>query len=125
MEEEALSFFDINPGSSLNPEQVSRIVDLTRGWAAGLRLMHIGLSKNPDRLEAWRAGRKLAVEYLTEEIINQLAPLWGEFLQKMAVPDSFTVEMAEMLTGNVQAAQMIEEIQLANLFLERRGTYTN
>jgi LuxR family maltose regulon positive regulatory protein len=119
--EETLSFFHDKSGGSLNQKQVLQIADLTRGWAAGLRLMHIALRENPDRVEAWSAGRRLAAEYLTDEIISQLPDAWVDFLRKIGVFDSFTVEMAIALTGNDQAAQILEQIQRSNLFLERSG----
>jgi LuxR family maltose regulon positive regulatory protein len=120
-EKETISFFHDNPGVSLNREQVLRVADLTRGWAAGLRLIYIALSEDPDRLEAWSEGRRLAAEYLTDEIIDRLPPSWVDFLQKMAAFDPFTVEMAAALTENDQAADMLEQIQRSNMFIERFG----
>jgi LuxR family transcriptional regulator, maltose regulon positive regulatory protein len=119
--EETLSFFQENPGGSLSQEQIMQIADLTRGWAAGLHLMNVAVSADPNRLEAWSAGRNLAAEYLTDEIINRLPEEWVDFLQKMAMFDQFTLEMARAITGNDQAARLIEQIQGSSLFLERQG----
>jgi LuxR family transcriptional regulator, maltose regulon positive regulatory protein len=119
--EEALSFFYDKLDGSLSQEQVVQVADQTRGWAAGLHLMNIALSEDPDQLEAWSAGRKLAAEYLTDEIIDRLPAAWVDFLQKVAVFDPFTVEMAAALTENDQAAGMLKQIQQANLFLEHSG----
>jgi LuxR family maltose regulon positive regulatory protein len=119
--EETLSFFHDKPGGSLSQEQIMQIADLTRGWAAGLLLMNIALREDPDRLDAWSEGRRLAVEYLTDEIIDQLPASWVDFLQMIAVIDPFTVEMAAALTGNDQTADMLEQIQRSIMFLERGG----
>jgi LuxR family maltose regulon positive regulatory protein len=120
-EEEALSFFHANPGAGLSRDQALQAAELTRGWAAGLRLMHIALSEDPDRLEAWNTGRRLATEYLTDEIIDQLPRARVEFLQRMAVLDPFSIEMAVALTEDDEAAQLLEQIYQSNLFLERQG----
>jgi LuxR family maltose regulon positive regulatory protein len=119
-EEEAISFFQTNQGAILSREQILRVAELTHGWAAGLRLMYITLSEDPGRLEAWNAGRRLATEYLTDEILDQLPVAWVDFLEKMAVLDAFTVEMAVALTEKDQAAQMLEQVHRSNLFLERQ-----
>jgi len=120
--EEALSFFQTNPESRLNPEQILHAVDVTRGWAAGLRLMDYALRENPDQVEAWTEGRKLAAEYLTGEVIDQLPKQWLDFLEKIAVLDPFTAEMAAALTGDGQAARLLDQMIAANLFIERQGT---
>jgi LuxR family maltose regulon positive regulatory protein len=119
-EEETISFFQDDPGINLSREKVLQVANLTRGWAAGLRLMHIALSEDPGRLEAWSAGRRLVAEYLTDEIIDRLPLARVEFLQKMAVFDSFTNEMAVALTGDAESAQVIEQTYQSNLFLERQ-----
>jgi LuxR family maltose regulon positive regulatory protein len=121
--EETLSFFQDTPGTNLDHVQILRIADLSRGWAAGLRLMHIALRENPDRVEAWSEGHRLAAEYLTDEIIDQLPAAWVDYLQKIAVFDQFTVEMAAALTGEDQAGHLPEQISAANLFLERQGDF--
>jgi LuxR family transcriptional regulator, maltose regulon positive regulatory protein len=117
--EEALALFQNNPKSGLSPEQILKAADLTRGWAAGLRLMEIALSENPDRLEAWSEGRRLVADYLTGEIIQQLPGRWVGFLEKIAVLDAFTLEMAAAIGGDDQAAALLDQISAANLFLER------
>ena len=83
--------------------------------------MNIALSEDSDRLEAWSEGRRLASEYLADEIIDWLPASWIDFLQMIAVFDPFTVEMAAAQTGNDQAADMLEHIQRSNLFIERQG----
>jgi LuxR family transcriptional regulator, maltose regulon positive regulatory protein len=120
-DDEVAAFFRDIPGDRLSHEQVLRIAGLTRGWVAGLRLMHIALNDDPTRLEAWSAGRRLVAEYLTDEIINRLPEDRVEFLQKIAVFEPVTVEMAVALTGDTQVEQMLEQIQRSGLFLERQG----
>jgi LuxR family maltose regulon positive regulatory protein len=123
-QEETLSFFQDNPGAILNPAQLVHVAELSRGWAAGLRLMHIALREDPERVEAWSEGRKLATEYLASEVIEQLPARWVNFLQKVAVFDSFTVEMARTFTGDAQAEQLLDQIRQANLFLDcQRDTF--
>jgi len=39
------------------------------------------LRDNPNRLDAWKEGKKLAVDYLTSEIIEQLPVEWVSFLK--------------------------------------------
>jgi LuxR family maltose regulon positive regulatory protein len=120
-QEETLSFFQENPGANLNHEQHLHIAELSRGWAAGLRLMYVALREDPNQVEAWSKARRLATEYLTGEVIEKLPARWIEFLQKISVFDSFTFEMAMALTGDAQAKQLLDQISQANLFLDRHG----
>lgn len=119
--DETLSFFERNQGGGLSRAQALRAAELTRGWAAGLRLLSHALSQDPGRLDAWREGSRMAAEYLAGEIVDQLPAPWADFLTRLAVLDSFTVELATALAGTDQAARTLDQIQQANLFLDRQG----
>ena len=114
------SFFQNSRNLLLNQEQSKQVFDLTNGWAAGIRLMEIALRDNPNRLDAWKEGKKLAVDYLTSEIIEQLPVEWVSFLKKLAIFNQFTNEMADFIT-EAEDSNLFNHILQADLFLDRQG----
>jgi LuxR family transcriptional regulator, maltose regulon positive regulatory protein len=121
---EAHAFFQCTCSLQLNEEQITKIIDITQGWAAGIRLMEFALRENPDDLDAWQEGKKLALDYLTSEINNNLQDEWVAFLKKTSVFDSFTIEAAAFITQMANSNGYLEQIVQANLFLDRQhGVY--
>jgi LuxR family transcriptional regulator, maltose regulon positive regulatory protein len=119
---ETASLFQRTPGIAPDAAQIQRVTELTRGWAAGIRLMAIALREDPSALEAWAEGRKLAAEYLTSEIIDQLPPDWAGFLGRVAIFEQFSAEMAAALNPDGDIPTLLDQIGAANVFLHRQGS---
>jgi LuxR family transcriptional regulator, maltose regulon positive regulatory protein len=123
-EAEVSSFFGGSRDAGVSQVQIQQVMALTRGWPAGIRLMEVALRDNPNCLDAWQEGSKLAVDYLTSEIIEQLPPEWSKFLVKIAIFEQFTLETALSLADTEDAAALLERILQADLFLyPLRGEY--
>jgi LuxR family maltose regulon positive regulatory protein len=120
-ESEVSCFFEDFMDPSISQEQIRQVMDSTHGWAAGIRLMGVALSDDPTRLDAWKEGKKLAVDYLSGEIIEHLPSDWFDLLRKIAIFDTFTVEAASSLMGLEDITALLQPILQANLFLDHRG----
>jgi LuxR family transcriptional regulator, maltose regulon positive regulatory protein len=120
-EAEAKLFFESSGDAGLSCEQIRQVMSLTHGWAAGIRLMGVALREDPNHLDAWKEGEKLAVDYLTSELIEQLPQEWVIFLEKIAIFDAFTLETVSSLAGSPDAASLLNQMLQANLFLDHRG----
>jgi len=118
--QETTLYFEHNaPQLAVGGQIQQQIVTLTHGWAAGIRLLEIALHDAPQRLGAWAEGRRLAAEYLTAEVLDNLPPGWVEVLMHVAVLDVFTTELA-CLVGGAAAGQVLEQALAANLFVQRQ-----
>jgi LuxR family maltose regulon positive regulatory protein len=106
-------------GLELPSRVVDTLVARTRGWAAGLRLAAMGLDRAaPEDAVARLAGSDRAVaEYLTQEVLDQLADSDRSFLLAAGIADPITAELAEVLTGSPDAQARLERLEAHNAFL--------
>ncbi|MEV6300606.1 LuxR C-terminal-related transcriptional regulator [Actinoplanes sp. NPDC051861] len=81
------------------------LVRRTEGWGAGLRL-----------------GATDAVEdYLVREVLAEQPKHLRDFLLRTSVPDRICGELADALTGQRYGDRTLEQLERANVFVERIG----
>jgi LuxR family maltose regulon positive regulatory protein len=122
--EETAGLLHAQLGDALTDAQVRQATELTRGWAAGVRLFAYALTQQTDWLEALGEGRRLAREYLTGEVIDQLPGRWRTILEQASIFDSFQAEMIAAVAGQgaAETQSVLDEVEAANLLIERRGS---
>lgn len=109
-------------GVDLSESDLSTLMTRTEGWAAGIRLAGIMLSglANPSRLISEFGGSNRAVaDYLVNEVLSGYSADVREFLAKTSIPSSFTLELAEHLTGNPFAQRILRSLERDNALLSR------
>jgi LuxR family maltose regulon positive regulatory protein len=121
LKEEVINYSERRGNCFQNDKQIQQILEMTQGWAAGIRLMDIATQGNPDQSDARAKGCRLATDYLTGEILEQLPHDWLVFLKQIAIFDQFTPEMAVFLTRIDESRSLLEHITEANLFLQQQG----
>ncbi|WP_436533074.1 LuxR C-terminal-related transcriptional regulator [Actinoplanes sp. HUAS TT8] len=101
-------------GRRMPAAELAALVRTTEGWGAGLRLaLDAPPGVDPD---------DAAADYLTREVLAvQPAPI-REFLLSTSLPDRISGSLAEALTGRRNGLQVLEQLEHANLFLDRAGT---
>jgi LuxR family maltose regulon positive regulatory protein len=110
--DEAAALLDSH-GLTLTPEQVTALLRVTEGWAAGLRLAVMTLESSPDPANAVNqfSGRQtLVAGYLVEEVIRGLGEDKAEFLLRTSIADQMCTPLARTLTGGRKSARTLEEI---------------
>jgi len=102
------------------PELVKYLFERTDGWAAGLVLLlergHSG------GLESRAIGRQVSAEiidYFGSEIFRQLDEERRTFLLRTAFLPRMTASMAERLTGDERAGQILSEMNRQNQFTKK------
>ncbi len=103
------------------PQQAQLLLERTQGWPAGLNLAlaHAGSGS--------AAGGSLqerhVFDYLTTEVVDNLAPALREFLLCCAVLPELDVARCAAVSGQspVQVAALLEEIERQGLFVSVRG----
>ena len=109
-------------GRSLSDSQVTRLVERTDGWAAGLQLAGISLqdADDPDRIIDTVTGNDRSIgEYLLEEVVDQQDPAVCRFLLHTAILEWFTPELCDAVLGGHSARTMLAELERRSLFLVR------
>lgn len=100
-------------GLDLSSGDIDRLLALTEGWAAGLRLALMSLEASPDRagaLAEFNGHQSLVAGYLVEEIIRGLGPEKADFLLRTSVPDQVCGPLAGALTGGAGSARVLADL---------------
>lgn len=122
--EEATELFDRLLPEGLSRSLVERLVDRTEGWAAGLRMAAIALGQAEDPagvVEGFGGSHRFVVDYLLEEAVRRQSESVQQFLMETAVLPRFTREACAAVTGDPGAADLLQKVEEANLFLFALG----
>lgn len=103
---------------------VTTLNQRTEGWAAGLQLAAIALANVAGeevalaaRLADFGGSNRYVLDYLVAEVLQQQPGDRRAFLQETAVLDRFTPELANAVTGRDDSADLLRQLEQANLFL--------
>src|SRR4051794_5641439 len=108
-------------GISLSDAGVAALYQRTEGWAAGLRLAAISLSRHPDpeRFVAEFSGTDRAIgEYLMAEMLERQPSEVQSMLLRTSLVDRMNGELADLLSGRAGSEQMLLELEDANAFVQ-------
>src|SRR6202034_73485 len=105
---------------SLSGTGAAALYQRTEGWAAGLRLAVISLSRHPDpeRLVAEFSGTDRAIgEYLVAEMLERQPSEVQGLLLRTSLADRLNGELADLLAARSGSEQMLLELEEANAFV--------
>jgi LuxR family maltose regulon positive regulatory protein len=117
---EAFGYLAAALPAGLDPEQLTRLLERTEGWIAGLQLAAISLRDRPDAaalIEDFHGSQRYVLDYLADEVLAGLDDDLRSFLVRTSVVDRFNKELCRELTGREDAAALLERAERANLFL--------
>jgi LuxR family maltose regulon positive regulatory protein len=118
--DEAREFFGGRLETQLPEQDVYRLVARTEGWAAGLQLAALRLKDRADPsafIERFTGADWHIVNYLGEEVLTSQPPRVREFLLVTSVLNRMCAPLCNALTGRADGAELIDEVNRANLFL--------
>jgi LuxR family transcriptional regulator, maltose regulon positive regulatory protein len=107
-------------GIALSDDGAAALYRRTEGWAAGLRLAVISLSRRPDpeRFVAEFSGTDRAIgEYLMAEMLERQPRDVQRTLLRISLVDRVNGELADLLAGQPGSEQMLLELEDANAFV--------
>jgi LuxR family maltose regulon positive regulatory protein len=120
--EEAGSLLKQTAGIDLALRDVSRIVEKTEGWPAGLYLAALSFQGRADPqtfIKDFAGDNRHLVDYLTTEILNRLPVRVRRFLTRTSILERFTSSLCDAVVGEGGSDVLLEELERDNLFLVR------
>ena len=118
--DEAQEFFGGRLGTQLSEQDVHRLVTRTEGWAAGLQLAALRLKDRADPsafIERFTGADWHIVNYLGEEVLTSQPSRVRDFLLVTSILNRMCAPLCNALTGRADGAELITEVNRANLFL--------
>ncbi|MDR5855361.1 LuxR C-terminal-related transcriptional regulator [Caballeronia sp. LZ062] len=120
---ETRHFLDENLGSGkINADELSLIHELTSGWPSCLQLIVTMLRNRPEARTmlqhlVWRSNDLQT--YLSEEIIAHLPEELTAFAESVSVFRRFNASLAQSVTGQANAADLLKKMEDDNLLTIR------
>lgn len=118
--QEASYFLNDVMGLELAAETVMALEARTEGWIVGLHLAALSMQNRSDRTEfvqSLSGTYHFILDYLIEEVLQRQPASIRSFLLQTAVLDQFCASLCNAVTGNSDAATILEIVDHANLFL--------
>ena len=121
--QETLQFLErLDNSKAFSPELATRLHQQCAGWAAGLILLHEGVSAaTPLQPVFDPASAQQMFDYFVAEVFARRQPAVQELLMLTALFPSFTAAMAGGISGNTKVTAWLDDLVRSNLFTERRS----
>ena len=116
-------------GLELDPGEAGLLLEKTEGWAAGIQLAGLAMSRaaqaagapDPEAVPRFIAslsgGHRYILRYLTEEVVNAHPERVRRFLFKTSILGELCAGLCDAVTGTKDSGSMIDRLLQANLFL--------
>lgn len=117
------------PEPPLAYDDLAKLVKRTEGWAAGLTLTALALSKQENRrqfVDTFSGAHIYMREYFMETVLQRCSPEVQAFLLKTAILKHLTGSLCDAITGQTGGEEMLAHLWHENLFivrLEEQGWY--
>ena len=117
---ETTRFLNGGLGLELSPTAIADLEAHTEGWIAALQLAALSLTGRADKeafVEAFAGSHRFVVDYLVDEVLSRQPPRMQAFLQRTSILERFTAPLCEAVTGQPTSADLLGQLEAANLFL--------
>jgi ATP/maltotriose-dependent transcriptional regulator MalT/DNA-binding SARP family transcriptional activator len=91
------------------------------GWAAGLTLLLEQAARQDAPARYAQRGHGALFGYFAEQAFRQVSETTGRFLMETAILPTVPVSVAAALTGNPEAASILDDLYRRRLFTHRRA----
>ncbi len=110
----------LHEGIELSDESAELLAERTEGWPAGLYLATLWLRdlEDPDQgVRSFVGSTRHVADYLTEDVLEALAPETKDFLLRTSVLGRFTPDLCDAVLGREDSAVVLPELARSNMFL--------
>lgn len=118
--EEARIFLNREMNLELSEEDLRSLERRIEGWIAGLLLAAISLrgkAEKHDAISLLAGSPYYALEYLAEEVLNQLSSDTCQFLTLTSILTQLCASLCDWVTGRCDSAVMLRRLYRENLFV--------
>lgn len=109
-----------NAQRAIDPQLFSDIYRMTGGWAAGLVLALENAKHGRETGPVEQATRDATFAYFANQIFSRLPDGVRHFLMLTAILPNVSVSIAQQLSGNQRAEQILDDLYRRHLFVHRR-----
>lgn len=117
---EAAAFLNQVMGLALSASDVMALEQRIEGWIAGLQLAALAMQGQHDIsgfIAAFSGSNRYIADYLVDEVLNRQSETVQAFLLQTSILDQLCGALCEAVTIQPNAQAMLEELELANLFV--------
>ena len=113
----------------LSTEDIAKLAKHTEGWAAGLTLSVLAMSRQEDQrrfIDTFSGAHIYMRDYFLETVLQRTSPQVQYFLLRTAILKHLTGSLCDALTGWHNGEEILAQIWQNNLFvekLEQQGWY--
>lgn len=105
----------------LKPEAIQLFAERTEGWVAGLQLAALSMERMKsihDLFTGFPSGHRYLVNYLIEEVFDNLQEKYRDFLLQTALLERMCAPLCDAVIGEQnESGEIIEELERRNLFI--------
>ncbi|MBI5921145.1 MAG: hypothetical protein HY847_05800 [Betaproteobacteria bacterium] len=108
-------------GLGVGAEDLSRLHACSEGWVAGLQLFALAFNATDDPkafVQRFSGAFADVADYLAEQVLARQTEDMRTFLLKTSILGRLSGALCDALTGRTDGAQMLLQVEKANLFLQ-------
>lgn len=125
-EDEFRQFISANTHLELTNQQLDLLYTQTEGWITGASLALLSMPSNTDMaafLEHFGGTDRNIMDYLIEEVLDQLDDEIHSFLLKTSILDRLSRELCDYLLQVSSSGRILEVLEKQNLFITPLDTH--
>lgn len=118
--EESTEYLTELMGLALSPASVAALEKRTEGWIVGLKLAAFSMHDRPDNdafIRTFTGSHRYIIDYLVEEVLDQLPPDRQDFLLKTSVLTRLNGALCDALLERQNSQAILMELEQKNMFL--------
>ena len=113
-------------GLDMTPSEITKLLERTEGWAAGLRLAAMSLEGSvaaggtpsvPHQIDQFTGAEQTVIDYLLVEVLSGLPAADREFLLRISLVAEVCADLAEALTGRPDGQCLLESLERSGVFV--------
>ncbi len=119
-DDETAEFLNKLMGLNLSAEDVTALAARTEGWIAGLQMAAVSIRGREDISEFIRSltsSNRYILDYLLEEVLQRQPESVQTFLLKTSILERLTGPLCEVLSGQKDGQEILQQLERDNLFI--------